>query len=318
MFDDAAWIAIARCGESASQRTHAKEMAMKTTRWLAIIAIVSMVSIPALVTAQEATPESTAVNRANLFEISILPDWMPPDLGQIVAGPWQVEAGVDVEIAVTNEAILGRLMYVEVGSLDVWPVIDSPVWRGDKVFRDAPTIVPGGEQVHLETGDAMFLPGISPTDLNQDDIVRISNPGTEPTLTYSVHMHQVGGQFTGWPRGIRDLDSETTVNGMAAIQSEGVTYRLDQLTAEPGASIAVDEGASSVIYQTIDGTVELNSAGPGGDYTTRWPAGQGGVVQPLPNVTNEVHVVGDGPATFYELDVFPLTTPEATPAANEG
>lgn len=270
--------------------------------------------------APAATPGPSPVERTQLYDIVVPPTMMPDNLSKMVASFWIIDPGVDATIEQENEAIRGRAMYLASGSLDVSPAVDAPFWKADVANGGDPVVIPAGEAAHLEAGDVFLLPAVPKADLDPAGVVRIVNPGDVEARVFALHLHEAMGQFFGWPDGIRDVGPESEVSDTkktAEMRLHPMVLRLSEITAVPDTVIPQVEEAEFVGYFVLDGSLMYEGLGGGGaTWHNPWPAGQGGWIISLPNVTHTVTVMGDGPARFYELAILsgePLEE-AATPA----
>jgi hypothetical protein len=273
----------------------------------AIVMCLTLGGVPAV--AQEPSSEPSEVTTELMFEVTLPPGVMSDELQRINTGGLTVAPGVEAAIGTDNEAIRGRLLYVESGEIVVTPMVDSPVWLGGAALGGSPGVAPTGEAVRLEPGDLIFLPVIAAREVVPP--TTIANPDTEPAVLRGFHAHARGGGFPGWPTGIADNEGAAEAGDqevIAAIMADGATFRSTRLTAPVGSPLPLDDAALFTLVDVYEGKVERTATGPEGETPSFWNPIKGGYVPTSPDWTFNLTVAGDSAAIVNEMAVLPAAS----------
>ena len=274
--------------------------------WAAGAAMVVCLALGGLpVAAQDASP--AGAQDEVLYEITVPPEAIPDRLGKIVVDEWTVDSGTDVSIPYDNEGILGRGMYLESGELTVTPAYDALLWTGEAARGGSQVIAPAGEEVALAAGDVLLLPAVPRDQLDPTAEVGIANPGTTDAQVFAFHMHW-WENWPGWPRGIRGTQGITFgwPDELARVAAGDTTFRLTQLTPQPGEALPFPEDAAFVYDYLKSGVL------------SDWTILGSGPKERAVDVERPQHIVaGDVPADVLELAVIPsVETVAAEPEAS--
>jgi hypothetical protein len=271
---------------------------------VAIVVCLALGGVP--VAGQDASPHG--MTSQVLYQITVPATAMPVGLVKIPVDQWTVDPGVDTMTQLGNEAMRGRGCLVRSGTFVVRPATDSLVWRAADAVGGRSTVAPAGEPVTLETGDVLLLPAIPDDQVDPAAEVGLANPGDTEAVVFCFHMHQPGGQFSGWPDGFESTvgvthsharDMELTATGDAVL-------RLTQLTAPAGSAISLPKDAAYAFYIADQGKIASSAGGP------TFMLGSGTVLRAESDPPTQVNVVGDSPAVILELAVIPSAS--GTPA----
>jgi hypothetical protein len=270
--------------------------------------MVSMALGAAPMLAQDASP--AAVTGEVLSAITVPPETIPVGLEKIPVDQWTVAPGIDVVMTYDNEAIRGRGCLVRSGSLVVVPVVDALLWRAADAVGGPSAVTPGGAPVTLEAGDVLLLPAVPEAQVGPVTGIGLANPpGSTEAIVFCFHLHQPGGQFSGWPDGIESTAGVTHSDqlDMQATEANGALFRLTRLALPAGGSVSLPADAAYAIYTPDAGRIRSSAGGPA------WSAGMGLSLSARTDPPTQVEVAGDEPAVVMELAVIPVGEPE--PAA---
>ena len=278
---------------------------MKTSRWLAFALMASVLLLPTLASAQEATPSDQPAGRQVLYEMNLSPADMPKKLAKIGFDRVTIAPGFDVTFDKYAEGIRGRGSYVESGELLVYPLAPSPVWRGNDEIGTAAVIFQPGEEIRLTPGDSMLIPAMLTTEFGPDEGIRMANPGTVDAVHVGFHLHQAGGTFFSPPGYSYTHGQEYYgVDGLAQVSADDTVFRLTRITAEPGTILPLTDGTVVTFYQINAGELTYTKTGAS-TSDQLWEAGRSGKVEQDPAFTHEVRVTGDSQVEVLELAVIP-------------
>jgi hypothetical protein len=236
------------------------------------------------------------------WELPIPVDALPTEFVKLVVEEWTLAPGTDTTgdraSVLGNEALRGRGLVVEGGEWLVTPATDALLWQGTV---GEPEITPAGEALTLVVGDAIFLPAVPDEAVEPEASIGIANPGTEEATALSFHTHQEGGSFYGFPQGLTlgdwDMAAPFDPDAITAFDAADIILRLSRITAAPGTSMTLPDGAILALYH-----VETGEAGYLVDDTSLpWSRGQGVVSRP----DEAVVVTGADPAVLFELAAIP-------------
>ena len=286
---------------------------MNAPRWLAILASVSMLFLPATITAQDATPITPSIERQVLFEMTLMPADLPDQFVKLDFDRSTVAPGADITFGALDEGIRGRGLYLESGELLVKSLVPSPVWRGNEEIGAPPEVVQPGGEIHLAAGDSMLIPVMATSEIAENTGIRLANPATVAAVFVGFHLHEQGGTFS-YPQGLAFTSGSDFVDldSLARIKAGATLFRVTRMTAEPGAILPLSDDAVVTFFLVEEGRVAYTATGAGGSFTKRVPAGQSIAVQSRPDLTSEVKVTGNKPAVVFEMAVIP-----SAPAAEE-
>ena len=264
-------------------------------------------AIPAASSGQDASPVPAGVTSELLFEITVPPEDMPSELLFLNYEEHRIAPGTDVTV-LADESHRGNAQYVHAGMVIIEPFTESMVWRGEKALGGEPEVIEAGQPVELQIGDLLFTPGLPIDAIDPEAEIRFANPGTEETLLAGFHLHETFGPTSpGDPEGITSFFSRYTFSeGIGQMQSDGATFRMTRITADPDTVVSPPEEALAVYYQVMDGRAKWTMTGPSGETSSRWPAGRGGWLEIQPSLQHDVLVTSDTPASLIELAVFPV------------
>ena len=229
------------------------------------------------VMAQEAADTDAGGSGEVLFDIVVPPASMPAKLGKVNLERQTLEPGFDASIGVDNESMRGRAAYVAEGELQITPMGDAWLWRGEAATGGTPEVVVAGDTAALATGDLIYLPAVPAEGLDAEAVVGLTNPGTVPTTIVGFHVHQVGGGFPGWPLGMSGMavatDSEPAA--LERVMADDTTFRLSRVTYAPGSVIVPDEEVAMALAGVESGAVERRTATSDDEFTMGFSAGAG-------------------------------------------
>lgn len=263
-----------------------------------------------VVLAQEESAADDSGTNEVLFEIVVPPEVMPSELGKINLEQQTLEPGFDAAIGVSNESMRSRAAYVAEGELDITPMVDAWLWRGQAAIGGPPEVVAAGETATLSTGDLVYLPAVPDDDLDPEAVVGLANPGTAPTTIVGFHAHQVGGSFSGWPAGMSGtaVASGSEPAALERVLAGDTIFRLSRATYAPGSVITPDEGAAMAIARVETGTVQQLTIGPGGEFTMGFGPGAGLLMSVPEGLERTWMTDSDDPAVLLMLSVIPEKT----------
>ena len=287
---------------------------MRTLRLsLAITVALTLLGLSGAVLAQDEGPSAAGVVAEVVWELPIPSEALPEEFVKLGVDGWTLAPGADstesTNSVLGNEALRGRGLVVEGGSLVITPATDALLWRGTGGSSETS---PLGETVTLAVGDAIFLPAVPDAEVEREAPIGIANPGDQEATALSFHTHQQGGTFYGYPLGLTlgDWDMAATFDPVARETLDGadVLFRLTRFTAEPGSLIPTTDGAVG-LYFVETGNLEQVASGPGGEISSEWPAGKNGFLYRAEGLEHTLSVIGDTTATVLELAAIPQPIP---------
>jgi hypothetical protein len=276
----------------------------------AIVVCLALGGLPAVAQDAEAVPATGEV----LYEITVPAVAIPVGLEKMPVDEWTLAPGTDAVVALGNEAIRGRGCLVRAGTLTVTPATNALLWRTADAVGGPPGIAWAGEPLALEAGDVFLLPAVLDEKVDPSAEVGLANPGPDDAVVFCFHMHQPGGQFSGWPEGISGTPDVTHYEraDMQATEAGDSVFRLTRIEAPVGAILERPDDAAYAFYVVTQGGIKSAAGGP------TWSKGLGMVLSALTEPPLQAVAVGDEPAEVLELAVIPstwATVPEATPQA---
>lgn len=272
--------------------------------WAAILIVLGTFSSPAVGQPGPAT-------EGTIFEVTVPSSLLSTDLERINTGGLAIAPGTEAVMGIDNEAIRGRLFFVESGSVEVTPLVDSLVWHGAAALGAAPRFAPAGEVAPLQPGDLVFLPVVGAHELEPGSTTTIANPGTEQAVLRGFHAHARGGGWPGWPAGIADNEGFSEGNDqdlMAVLMADGATFRWQNLTAPAGSSLPLDAAALATMVDVLAGKVERRAVDTASaPLALFWNPIHGGVIPGDATGTVDLVVAGDDPAVVQMMAILPPT-----------
>jgi hypothetical protein len=262
--------------------------------WTVVLALCAGMSTG--VVAQGETSAQDAPERELWFDLMIPDDMLSDQLEHIRVGRLLWDAGADDLIDPAYAPWQGRAILVESGELTVNPATDALLWRADS---EAAEVASALEAHRLGAGDAIYLPPAPVGSLEPTDTMRIANPTTDDAMAFTFQLGPSVPMFQ-LPEGLAEGSWQTRFGGtqtMDAIGSGDTAFRLSRITAAPGTSMTMPNGAILAFYY-----VEKGEAGYLVDDTPLpWSGGQGVVSGP----DEAVVVTGTDPAVLIELAAIP-------------
>jgi hypothetical protein len=242
-------------------------------------------------------PESGDLARETLFGLTIPHEMLPDRLEHVRVGRYVWAAGADSLIDPTDPSWQGRAILVESGELLVTPAIDGLMWHGGGGPAE---IAPALEADSLSTGEAIYLPPMGASTTGKTGMLRIANPGSEDATALTLQMGP-SIPMSGLPAGLTTDAWHTRLVWTEAMDSIGghdALIRASRISAGPGSSMSMPEGAVVAFYHVEEGEAGYLV----GDSPLPWARGHG--IVSLPD--EAVVVTGAGPAILLELTVGPV------------
>jgi hypothetical protein len=273
-----------------------------------ILALLGGMGSSAIAQAEEAELETATIEV--IWELPVPSEALPDDFVKLVIEDWTLAPSTDTAESTAsvlgNEALRGRGLVIETGELSVTPATEAMLWRGT---TGDPQMSPAGEPVTLAVGDAIFLPAVPDDEVDRDAPIVIVNAGAGAATARSFHTHQSGGSYLGFPTGLTlgewNMASDFQAATREALNGVDVVFRLTRTTGQPGAIVPIVAAPAIGLYFVAEGELEQVSSGPGGEITSKWPAGKNGLVPRTEGVEQTLHVVGDQAATVLEFAAIP-------------
>lgn len=281
---------------------------MRTMRIpLAGTVIVALVGGAAGVASAVAQDDATSTAQATsevVWELAIPSEALPDDFVKLLTEDWTLDAGVDTSgqfaSVLGNEALRGRGLVIESGEVQVMPATEAMLWRATE---GDPEGIPAGEMVGLGVGDAIYLPAIPDDDVDTEAPLAFVNPGSEPATARSFHLHQSGGSFYGYLRGVAlgpwDMAGGFDASIREAMNGVDIDFRLTRTTESPGTTgspgtiVPMAAAPAFGLYFVESGDVELVSSGPDREFVFEWPTGKNGFLPRTEGLEQILRIVGD-------------------------
>jgi hypothetical protein len=286
--------------------------AMKTQRWLAILVMASMILMPALTAAQEATPVAEGVIVEELGTV-VVPAEFVPDEHVAWFGRETIPAGETAPIVACDATSIGAGALIGGQNTQTGRHIQE-VWRSDGTHE----VIDSRDAITFAVGDVYWLReggsgGTSVSDGPDDAVTLIAGFGDSSACeTNEVppgYRVDTIGSF-----GPSVWDEAGLGDGPLA-----VTFR--RVTLDPGASMETTDDrypvmrgfdTGQLVRQYIDAATgeEISLDGMSGPSPVQWTPLKEGEILVL---TNE----GNAPLVLVEIQVQPAAADEATAGADQ-